>query len=692
MNENPIESPFQKNTTSTRYKSAPQPVDTLYTVKRKINLEVQNPEIFNKVKVYQKPEADKILEFQMGLPEEDTFKIENEIPTSIILAPVIDNLEKKLLSPELLKYKELMEYVNGVTNAYLFNNMGYQKKFVTFRNQRLSNFKKQFFDDIVTPFLSDLIPGVYVNLYNEESRPELGDSTKSNNFFSEHYRSEAHSHNKMDLFEKLMADFCSSSSLYTSMSLHGIIEKLTDNDVSNCFFQNPFYFDHYLNYTMSPMALNLSYFHYRLTTYNKDNFSKSTLPRCTYISFTGVYSEQEYDIISRYSDSVQLIMLYDASTGGPCFSQQSEYTESDAKHKKGFYMKDNIFFLPIETNGPRKILYPSDFVTIFRSIVLPLIYSFNPEYVVFNHSFIFSDNSNNPFYIDSRSLGKILRALSINSDFKILIYPFKIPARTPEELGKFLDNISADLKKKLTKEDYYFDEKQKKDEDKKVQNQVDQFVARHKYIAEIYGLDYDRKYFRDCYVSAIESISALKRYSKRFIPSVKKPDSILEFGFTEASMINQFNPYLMKTLSQWTKIYKHHVHVSIFETSLNQMTKLVSSQLMSQMMNSNKKFLGNLDFTKNVTIKNTTLSERLEDYYLKDFRSKILVWIHDTFVYLNLAPGYSKMWKTDQEQRNFFLSKKSQCYFKYAPDSPIEIFIFNATELKKDESLNIYQN
>lgn len=126
---NPIESPFLKIVTSSRYRTAPQPTDTLYTVKRKYNLEIQNTEIFNKVKLSNKPDSDKVIEFPVGHPEEDTFKIEAEVPASVLLASVLDLVppdkenDPTHLSPELKEVKLVFEYVNTLSTVYLMNNM-----------------------------------------------------------------------------------------------------------------------------------------------------------------------------------------------------------------------------------------------------------------------------------------------------------------------------------------------------------------------------------------------------------------------------------------------------------------------------------------------------------------------------------------------------------------------------------------
>jgi hypothetical protein len=119
-----IESPFQKVVISTRYKSIPQPTDSLLVVKRKMNLEIQNTEIFNKVKVPPKIENDKIIEYLMGSAEDDTFKVENDSPPTVILCSVTDCLKSEFLTPELLNYRKLIDYVNTLTNAYLMNNTG----------------------------------------------------------------------------------------------------------------------------------------------------------------------------------------------------------------------------------------------------------------------------------------------------------------------------------------------------------------------------------------------------------------------------------------------------------------------------------------------------------------------------------------------------------------------------------------
>mmetsp|Transcript_16435 Transcript_16435/g.14119 ORF Transcript_16435/g.14119 Transcript_16435/m.14119 type:complete len:131 (+) Transcript_16435:692-1084(+) len=129
----------------------------------------------------------------------------------------------------------------------------------------------------------------------------------------------------------------------------------------------------------------------------------------TYVSFTGIFSEADIDMLRETSERIQIICLYDVRTGGPkIFTKDGEYDmrsfrkdneyEALAKKSKG------LLLIPIDTTLSGKSFNPIDVQSILDNIIYPAIISYSPECIVYNFDPSFSDPNNpSPFYINNEA-------------------------------------------------------------------------------------------------------------------------------------------------------------------------------------------------------------------------------------------------------------------------------------------------
>ena len=294
----------------------------------------------------------------------------------------------------------------------------------------------------------------------------------------------------------LSFDLINDSTLTTILSLHELFDRVTDDEVSNCFCLTSNPFIHPINCLLSSAALGLSYFHHSLlatksSKRDKKNFyNKQNLPKVTYLSLTGIYSEIDIDMINTFSDNVQTIVMYDENTGGPAIlskrSHQNLEEDSLREHEIHFQnISKTLLLIPLECSADEKVKsYSSnDILNLIMDLVIPSIAKFKPVYIVLNCSLIFDQNNKTPFDIDEATLAKIIQLLKLVADQKVIVYPFKLPTQTNHTLTAF--NQTRKFIKK-----------------REQQQRLD-------YIFERYAIPYNETYLLNSFVNTIEALSGI---------------------------------------------------------------------------------------------------------------------------------------------------------------------------------------
>ena len=295
--------------------------------------------------------------------------------------------------------------------------------------------------------------------------------------------------------ELLKFDLLNDSIVNTVVSLMENIDRLSDDEIKSCFVLSSHTFTHPLNCLLSPAALSVAFMNYKLSQLQKPNkdelyYNPKSLPRVTYLSFTGIYSEIDIDVLNAFSENIQTIMVYDEQTGGPDILPDVAYGEGrdfrQIKRHAGD-INEKLLLLPMRSYKDRngKVYNSNDILCFFEEIIFKSIEKFKPSYIVLNCSLNFDPESKNPFNLDPKTLGHIVQVLSQLSDKKVLIYPFKLPDINNSEVQTCLDRSASFLQ---------------------VEEQRDRFIN----ILDCYSETYNIEYFNDCFINLIETLSDQK--------------------------------------------------------------------------------------------------------------------------------------------------------------------------------------
>ena len=240
-------------------------------------------------------------------------------------------------------------------------------------------------------------------------------------------------------YPELYRDLWGSQPIVATISLAELIDKVTDGEIVNTFCMMFLAYRYQLNLKLSPLSIAISFFNYKQLQIKKPGsvdetlYNKSTLPRLTYICFSGYFSELDIDVLTEFSENVQIIMIYDNQTGGPTFwdNKMSDVYEDDArKHKKAFDMiSDKILLLPLDSSGGKinsRNLYDLFEYTVYRSIR-----KFRPDMVIINHPFNFTPENaegpkSPPFILKPKTWSKILFEICVAANYKVMILPHKL--------------------------------------------------------------------------------------------------------------------------------------------------------------------------------------------------------------------------------------------------------------------------
>mgnify|MGYP006950856946 FL=1 len=234
-------------------------------------------------------------------------------------------------------------------------------------------------------------------------------------------------------------DFWSEQSVIMAVSLTELIDKVTDGEIHSSFCLLSLAYRFRLNLKLSPLALSISFFNYKQLQIEKPSskeriYSKSTLPRLTYICFSGFYSELDIDIINEFSENVQIIMIYDASTGGPLIGEERivDADDDDARlpnQRRHFLsISEKLLLLPLDCSDGK--ITSRNLYDLFDTMVTRSIKKFRAEMVLINHPFNFdsaqTSTSQLPFMLKPKTWSKILYDICLTVNCKVMIHPHKI--------------------------------------------------------------------------------------------------------------------------------------------------------------------------------------------------------------------------------------------------------------------------
>jgi len=241
-------------------------------------------------------------------------------------------------------------------------------------------------------------------------------------------------------FPRLSEDFFSPDNMITITSLSELIDKISQGEISNAFCFSLLKFEFPINLRLSSLALAISFDNYKKLQLKQDQettFKKSTLPKLTYISFNGLYSQLDINILYEYSDNVQVIMIYDKNTGGPIAEDR---IPEDPRNEAGIdfntfdsiaKISKNILLLPLDFSEGKfdsKSIY-----NLFTNTINRAVRKFDPETVLITHSFNFqpeepfnqAKKSQVPFSLKASTWTKILHDLCVAVNYKVIVFPSK---------------------------------------------------------------------------------------------------------------------------------------------------------------------------------------------------------------------------------------------------------------------------
>ena len=555
--------------------------------------------------------------FDLESSEKPVFEHIHESPNTVIAL----NLNEKVsdLPDYLKKEKEVYsqicssfndfafneEYFIFLTFAYLFR---YRKKFLLIQSFKSIENQKDL------KYYCDFI----ISLFDKIHQKIYGKNIIFDGFFSQRKFSfqsiGAYLSNENSL---LKFDFLNDSIIKTAFCLKKIINKITDDKITNCFVLSYHTFLHPINQLLSPAALSLSFFNHHLLSLKnnlqKQIYTPQSLPRVVYLNLSGIYSEIDIDVINEFSSNVQTISIYDERTGGPQILSRTNYDgENDMRKASKNFQKisDKLLLIPLKC-PERKCYGQNDILNIMEEIVVKSIAQFKPSYIVLNCSLIFDEASNNPFLMDEKTLSQIIHLLNQVSDCRILIYPFKLP------------NMDLNENKRLFKESMAFIDKP---------NQQERFS----YIFEKYAQVYNEEFVRDSFINMIENLANLKDVNSCERTAMKKKSGA--------------NPLMAEMIFLLTKHYKNHPYYNF-----------LYSKAYKSLIRISKAEAGALSAQKGASISNNVKKS-----------NKIILLNEDKFI------KSLKLKVQSNEADEVLLDKNSQYLIDYQnPKEPL-IYIFNA--------------
>ena len=242
----------------------------------------------------------------------------------------------------------------------------------------------------------------------------------------------------------LHSDLLGFDTLNAVHSISELIHKIVDGEFLNAFSSLILTFASFQCLKISPAALFISFYNYKLLESPKlPQTTASELPKISYICFHGFYSQLDIDIINQFSQNVQIIMIYDASTQDSSFSdinadsslrsEQDEDIRASNYKKKHPKINPNVLLLPldcgVDTDIDSSVLY-----NLFERVVFPSITRYNPEAVVISSSFNYHsaspfEASNPRITLDEGTWSRILYQICLISNFRVLVMAHKLIKR-----------------------------------------------------------------------------------------------------------------------------------------------------------------------------------------------------------------------------------------------------------------------
>jgi len=475
-------------------------------------------------------------------------------------------------------------------------------------------------------FLKELRKSVYQELYNEKFNFH---SFKINQL----KENDLPNLNKNDL---MTFDMLNPETIKLAISISEALDRTTDDEITNSIVLASHNFFSPINWLLSPAALAISFFNFQLLSLQKQHkdekyYSKTSLPRTTYLSLTGLYSEIDIDVLSEFSENIQIIVLYDESTG-PSFIQKGEFEpEKSLRSKKRHFQQisNKILLIPVKCSSARrkngKMYSPNDILTIIENLVIPSIEKFKPSSIVINSSFIFEEGNSTPFFIDGQTMSCIISFLKILCDNKILVFPFKLPNLNEQNVKNLFEKTMDFLPS-------------------------DEHRERFSSILTKYGVPYDELHFKECFCNVFETLADLKE-----TPSIAERTGLRK--------IYGASPLVNEVCYRVARAYKEHPYYSIlYSKDLGFLARISQKEANFQKfpLDSEKQLINTIPV------------------YCPENDVRILK-LH--------IPGDS-----GNETKEIVLDKNSQYFIDYESNEYAHLYIFNAKlcELSNDLGLRTY--
>ena len=307
-------------------------------------------------------------------------------------------------------------------------------------------------------------------------------------------------------FPRLYEDFFSTENMITLTSLSELIDKISQGDILNAFCFSLLTFNFPLNLRLSPITLAISFDSYKklqLKEEAENTYKKSALPKLTYICFNGIYSQLDIYMIYEYSDNVQVIMIYDQSTGGPIVEQRTpdnsvSEAENDPKSFESLAkISKNILLIPLDCSAGK--IDSKSIYDLFTNTINRAVRAFEPETVLIAHSFTFHpDEPYNqtkanpiPFSLKTSTWTKILYDLCLIANYKVLVYPSKL-CYDPSTRN---DTADGENSWKMTKND--------------------------EETALTFSQSWNPSYFENCIIGTLEALSGIQTSIKLYLNALK---------------------------------------------------------------------------------------------------------------------------------------------------------------------------
>ena len=283
------------------------------------------------------------------------------------------------------------------------------------------------YDKFYIPFLQNLVEKVYTPIYGLfPDKPTKIEGLQS-------FMQQDH--------PKFYEDFWGDRNLEFADSFEDVLDKIRLSQYTNvlCLMDLSYTFPY--NLKLSPLAFAISFYNFKLEKLTEKQPKglegqniKAPLTKITYICFTGYYSEIDIDVLTKFSQDVQIIMIYLNTTGGPVLDNkntESSRDELDArvllKRKNVITISKNILLLPLDASEET---INSDYIyELFDVIVTPAIKRFETEIVCVNYPISFHKESG--FALKPSTWSKILYNICLAANYNVVLCPHRI--FVPEE-------------------------------------------------------------------------------------------------------------------------------------------------------------------------------------------------------------------------------------------------------------------